>query len=90
MDSINTPNALKNLEIVVNFYRYLLNQPEHSHKDILVDYLGSCLDREVLFATTPRMTHREIITYRARLIDFIKSKEKPEDSQGTQGLVWCF
>ena len=87
MDSIKNPELLKNLETVVNFYRYLLKQPEHSHKDLIVDYLGSCLDREILFASTPHMSHREIIFYRARLLDFIKSKEKPEDSQGTQGLV---
>jgi hypothetical protein len=73
MDSIKNPEQLKNLETVVNFYRYLLKQPEHSHKDILIDYLGSCLDREVLFNRTPNMTHREIMNYRAQLLDFIKS-----------------
>jgi hypothetical protein len=73
MDSIKNPEQLKNLEIVVSFYRYLLKQPEHSHRDILVEYLGSCLDREVLFTASSNMTHREIMNYRARLLDYIKS-----------------
>jgi hypothetical protein len=72
METIKNPDQLKNLETVVNFYRYLLKQPEHTHKDIVVDFLDSCLNRELLFASVG-FSQTELIIYRQRLMDFINS-----------------
>lgn len=64
---------LKDLTTVVNFYRLLLKQPDNPAVDVVENYVASLLDRLVLNASPPNAQHREIITYRKRLMDFIKS-----------------
>jgi len=64
---------LKDLTTVVNFYRFLLKQPQNSQTDIAENYVATCLDRLILASVPLMMTHREIVVYRSRLMDFIKS-----------------
>jgi len=71
--NLGDEEKLKDLTTVVNFYRFLLKQPQNSQTDIAENYVASCLDNLVLYASPPSMTHREIIAYRKRLMDFIKS-----------------
>jgi len=64
---------LKDLTTVVNFYRLLLKQADSPAVDVVENYVSSLLDRLVLHSAPPNSTHREIVTYRKRLMDFIKS-----------------
>jgi hypothetical protein len=66
-------DKLKDLTTVVNFYRLLLKQPQNSQTDIAENYVATLLDRLIIASVPLMMTHREIITYRCRLMDFIKS-----------------
>jgi hypothetical protein len=64
---------LKDLTTVVNFYRLLLKQADSPAVDVVENYVASLLDRLVINASPPNAQHREIIAYRKRLMDFIKS-----------------
>lgn len=64
---------LKDLTTVVNFYRLLLKQADSPLVDVVENYVSSLLDRLVINAAPPNAQHREIIAYRKRLMDFIKS-----------------
>ena len=63
----------KDLQIVVDFYRLFLKQPQNSDTKIVENYLSSLLDRLVLLNAPPGMSHREILNYRFELITFIRS-----------------
>ena len=71
--NLGNEEILKDLTTVVNFYRFMLKQPQNSQTDIAENYVATCLDRLILAYVPSMMTHREIITYRKRLMDFIKS-----------------
>ena len=63
----------KDLQIVVDFYRLFLKQPQNSDTRIVENYLSSLLDRLVLLNAPPGASHREIINYRFELLTFIRS-----------------
>jgi hypothetical protein len=63
----------KELQTVVEFYRAFLKQPENSDSEIVENYIACWLDRLVLFNSPPGASHREIMVYRSRLMDFIRS-----------------
>jgi hypothetical protein len=63
----------KELQIVVDFYRFFLREPQNSDKRIVENYLSSLLDRLVLANAPPGASHREIINYRWELLTFIRS-----------------
>jgi len=71
--NLGDEEKIKDLTTVVNFYRFLLKQPQNSQTDIAENYVATCLDRLVLYASPPGATHREIVNYRAKLMEFIKS-----------------
>jgi hypothetical protein len=66
----------KELQIVVDFYRLFLKQPLNSDTRLVENYLIPLFDRLVIANAPPGASHREIINYRAELLDFIKSGVK--------------
>lgn len=63
----------KDLQIVVDFYRLFLKQPQNSDKRIVENYLSSLLDRLALLNAPPGASEREIANYRWELLTFIRS-----------------
>jgi hypothetical protein len=63
----------KELQIVVDFYRFFLKQPQNSDSRIIEKYL-SCLLDDLALRNAPRgMSLREVLNYKWELITFIRS-----------------
>ena len=63
----------KDLQIVVDFYRFFLKQPQNSDTQSVENYLSSLLDRLVLLNAPPGGSLREVLNYKWELLTFIRS-----------------
>ena len=63
----------KDLQIVVDFYRLFLKQPQNSDTRIVENYLSNLLDRLAILNAPPGASEREIANYRWELLTFIRS-----------------
>ena len=63
----------KDLQIVVDFYRLFLKQPQNSDTKIVEKYLSSLLDDLALRNAPPGGSLREVLNYKWELLTFIRS-----------------
>ena len=63
----------KDLQIVVDFYRFFLKQPQNSDTQIVENYLSSLLDHLALLNAPRGGSLRDVLNYKWKLLTFIRS-----------------